>query len=444
MRRQGVRTLPGWLAAPGRLAAGGGRRVSATLAPMVTRMTGWVAQVGRACRRLIAPLAAVLSGPLSTISGLGRGTVTVALVALVGGLALGWAELVAMGVVLLLAVALAVAFVLGRPSYEVRIDLAALRVVVGERASGEIRVRNTSERSTAPSLVELPVGRGIATFAVPRLAPGTIHDELFTIPTQRRAVLTMGPVRSVRQDPLGLLRRQVEWTRPEIIYVHPRTVRLDNSSTGFVRDLEGLATKDLANDDVSFHALREYAAGDDLRHVHWRSTARTNKLMIRQFEETRRSQFVVLLSTRPADYADEDEFELAVSIAASLARSALVDGKEVGVFTSDALLPAPTPVRLLDSFAAVEPSLSREPYGARARVVASDAPTASVVALVTGAAMAVEELRLAAIRMPATARCYGVRAATAEELGRRSVRDFEMVTVPRLEDLPMAVRVVSA
>jgi uncharacterized protein (DUF58 family) len=305
-------------------------------------------------------------------------------------------------------------------------------------------VRSTSQRSLAPSLIEFPVGRAVAAFPVPRLDPGQAHEELFTIPTQRRAVLTMGPVRSVRQDPLDLMRREQAWTEPEQLYVHPRTVRLDNASTGLLRDLEGLPTRDLSNDDVSFHALREYVPGDDLRHVHWRSTARSNKLMIRQFEETRRSQFVILVDTRLADYADDDEFELGISFAASLSRSAQADGKEVTVFTSTDTLPSPIPERLMDAYSAIEPSTSREPFGDRARVINAECPGASVVALVTGSATPLAQVRLAAVRVPSLARCFGVRAAVAEELGRRSVGDFNLVTVPLLEDLPGAIRVVSS
>lgn len=446
-RRRGTglrRVLSRWLTALGERLVSAARWMGRVLAPGGNWLASLFGPLALAGRRLFAPAAALLAVPLAVISTLGRAVLVIALLALAGGLVLGWAELVAIAAVLLLAVLLAVAFILGRPSYEVQIDLAALRVVVGERASGEIRVRNTAERSVAPSLIELPVGRAVAAFPVPRLDPGQTHDELFTIPTQRRAVLRMGPVRSVRRDPLELLRRQLEWTTPEDIYVHPRTVRLDNSSTGFVRDLEGLATKDLANDDVSFHALREYVPGDDLRHVHWRSSARTNTLMIRQFEETRRSQFVILLSTRLADYTDEDEFELAISVAASLARSAQIDGKEVSVFTSDHRLPAPTPDRLLDAFSGVEPSTARVSFGERARVVAADVPGASVVALVSGAAAPVEDLRVASIRIPVIARCFAVRAALHEELSRGGIGDFAIVTLPTLEELPRAMRVVTA
>lgn len=412
-------------------------------APAAGVRRGWRAVTAR----LRGPAARVglLVGPvIAPITPLGRWALALAVAAAVAAVTLGWIELAGVAIVLLLSAIAAIGFVLGRPSYRVSIVLASLRVIVGERATGEISVRSAGDRSMAPSQIELPVGRAVAAFTVPRLDPGEVHEESFTIPTQRRAVLPLGPVRSVRRDPLDLLRREVTWTEPEEIFVHPRTVRLDNSSTGFVRDLEGLATRDLSNDDVSFHALREYVPGDDLRYVHWRSTARTNRLMIRQFEETRRSQFVIVVSTRPADYADDDEFEVGIAVAASLSRSAQVDGKEVTVYSTDACLVGPTPASLLDEYSRIVPSPAGPNLGERVRVVAADSPAASVVALVTGSQTPLEQLRLASVRVPSMARCFALRVAVSEELGRKAIGDFQLLTVPSLDELPRAMRAVSA
>lgn len=412
-------------------------------APAAGLLRGWRAATSRLAAaakgvgRMLAPA-------LRPITPLGRWALGTALVAAVAGAVLGWVELAAVAIVLALSLLTAIGFILGRPAYQVAVDLASLRVVVGERASGEISIRSASSRSAAPSLIEMPVGTAVARFPVPRLDPGELHEESFTIPTQRRAVLPLGPVRSVRRDPLDLLRREVAWTQPQEIFVHPRTVRLDNASTGFVRDLEGLATRDLSNDDVSFHALREYVAGDDLRYVHWRSTARTNRLMIRQFEETRRSQFVIVLSTRMADYADDDEFELGVAVAASLSRSAQADGKEVTVYSTDARLVGPTPSSLLDEYSRIEASVSGPGLGDRVRVVAADSPGASVVALVSGSQTPLEQLRLASVRVPTMARCFCLRVDTAGTLNRKAIGDFQLITVAALKDLSRGMRAVAA
>ena len=58
------------------------------------------------------------------------------------------------------------------------------------------------------------------------------------MPAKRRGVITVGPVRSVRSDPIGLIHRQREWTEPVELFVHPETVLLDTRSVGFLKDVE--------------------------------------------------------------------------------------------------------------------------------------------------------------------------------------------------------------
>ncbi|WNY34530.1 DUF58 domain-containing protein [Curtobacterium flaccumfaciens] len=101
-----------------------------------------------------------------------------------------------------------------------------------------------------------------------------------------------------------------------------------------MRDLEGQATTDLSPSDIAFHAIREYMPGDDPRTIHWKSTAKSGALMVRQFEDTRRSHLVVALGIARGEFADDEEFELAVSAAASLGARAIRDGREVSVVVS--------------------------------------------------------------------------------------------------------------
>lgn len=401
-----------------------------------TAQKGWRSRIGLAVTTVLKPS--------RVVSPLGWGILLSAVVALALALVFGWIELLAVAAIGILALLFAIPFVLGRTAYQVGVELASPRVVVGEPAVGRVVVRNTSRRPSPATRIELPVGRVTAEFRMPRLAPDAEHDELFQIPTHRRAVLTLGPVTSVRTDPLGLLRREVGWTEPTELYVHPRVVPLAGETTGLLRDLEGLPTRDLADDDVSFHALREYSPGDDLRYVHWKSTARTQTLMIRQFEQTRRSHLVVVLSTRAAEYSGDDEFELAVSTAGSIGLTALRDGKNVTVLTSRGTLPAPTPTQLLDRLAGVEREDSASSTEAVARTVAKATPGASVVTFVTGSTTSIAELRSASVRVPATARSTALRAADGGELARRAIGDLVVVDVPDLASLRLAMRGLSA
>ena len=70
---------------------------------------------------------------------------------------------------------------------------------------------------------------------------------------------------------------------------------------------------------IAFQGLRPYVVGDDLRMVHWRTTARTGTLMVKKHVDTNRPQVVVLLDDRAGSYPANRWFEEAVEVAASLA-----------------------------------------------------------------------------------------------------------------------------
>ncbi|ALX66261.1 DUF58 domain-containing protein [Microbacterium sp. XT11] len=353
----------------------------------------------------------------------------------------GWAEFTIAAVVVAITVAVCALFLVGRTAYDVSLDLARTRVVVGERAVGALTLANRGTRAILPSRVVLPVGSGRGEFGIQRLAPGEEAEELFAIPTHKRGVVKVGPVSVVRGDPLGLFERAHRRDDPVDLFVHPKTVLFDGQSLGYLRDLEGLPAADLSRDDVSFHALLEYQPGDDLRHVHWKSTARTGTMMVRQYEETRRSHFVIGLSRSSGDYATDDDFELGISIAGSIGLRAIRDSQRVDVRVQGRALAAGTGKQLLDSLAAIEHSRPRDGgIGDLAGVVARTMPLASVVVLVCGSRVGADDLRLACSRLPFGARVIAVvadRSAAAPAL--RRIGDADVVTIGSLEQTPLAL-----
>ncbi|MGO4691825.1 DUF58 domain-containing protein [Glaciibacter sp. 2TAF33] len=357
----------------------------------------------------------------------------------------GWTEFTFLATTLLAALLVAVGFVFGRATYGVDIALNPHRVVAGERALGQMSVVNTGDKSLLPVRMELPVGSGTAEFVVPGLSPKQQHDELFAVPTQRRAVIIAGPAISVRGDQLGLMRRTVRWTDPVELFVHPVTTRLASSAAGLVRDLEGEITKKITNSDISFHALRAYAPGDPLRNVHWRSTARTGQLMVRQFEETRRSQLTIVHTTRTPAYASDDEFELGISVTASLALQVIRDGTRISVVTEERMLKTATPVSLLDDASRIEPAPTRY---ASMRDFARDAtrrlPAASVLMVVGGSQLDLAEFRGVQTLVGQDTKVLAFRILRGEQSRLSKVGDLTLVTIGDLADLPRLLRRVNA
>jgi uncharacterized protein (DUF58 family) len=400
-----------------------------------------------ALREVAAPLAARAlrraRGILRVTRPLAWVLLATAVVLFVAGRILGWQELVIAAVVVTTVLVLCTFFLIVRTDYDVGLDLNRTRVVVGERAVGALSLANTGTRAILPSRIVLPVGAGRGEFAVRRLAPGDEAEELFAIPTQRRAVLKVGPVSVVRGDPLGLFERVQRRDEPVDLFVHPKTVLFDGQSLGFLRDLEGMPATDLSRDDVSFHALRQYEPGDDRRHVHWKSTARTGDLMVRQYEETRRSHFVIGLSRHPSDYRDPEEFELAVSAAGSLGLRALRDSQRVDVRSQGGAIAAESGKRFLDSLSGLVYSRPREgDLVGLAGLIASTLPLASIVVLVCGSTVDAARLRVACSRLPFGARVLAVVAETGASPSLRRIAEADVVTVGTLDQLPVALRKV--
>lgn len=384
-------------------------------------------------RARVAPVTDLLSPAAWSLLGL-------LLLSLWGALVLGWVELVFAAAFLVVLLLLAVPFVLSGHSLTAVLDLTRNRIVVGERANGRMVVANAGRHRTLPLMIELPVGRSQTAFDLPGLKPGAEHEELFAIPTHRRAVLDLGPVRAVRTDPFALLRRDQELTEPDLLFVHPRTVRIEGSAAGFIRDLEGQTIRKISDHDVAFHTLREYIPGDDRRFIHWKSSARTGTLMVRQFEETRRSHLLVVLSTRLDDYADDEEFELAVSVAGSLGAQALRDGHTLSATTSTAALRADHASVLLDQYSGVDYEPQAPRLSETLRRLATQVSGASVAVLICGSVLENGELRRARRKLPLDVRSIAIRTDVDSDLSLRTMADVDLATLGRLADLPGAMR----
>ncbi len=369
------------------------------------------------------------------------------------GLRLGITELVAAGVAALTLLALAIPFLARARPYTVDFALDHDRVTAGGSARVEVQVRNDTPTLVLPGVVDVPVGSGIVEVAVPLLRRGAQHIETVTIPTPRRGIIEIGPLRSVRADPLALLRREATWAQTRELFVHPRTSALPTSSVGFIRDLEGQASADLVDADISFHAIREYVPGDAQRQVHWKSTAKTGTLMVRQFEQTRRSRMLIAIDRDRHSYRDDDEFELAISAAASLGVRGVRDGRDVHVVTGEDVpefartrlrairdLPTLTQRILLDSVTGLELLDTTNPLAEVAGLAIEAHPDVSLAFVVTGSTVNAAALRRAWLSFPthvgvAALVCDGEAEPRARRLG-----EIAVLTIGVLGDLPQLMR----
>ena len=384
---------------------------------------------------------AVRPHPLKTLVGAvtttGWAVITLVIVGLALAVTFQWVEALACALAGVVALVLAAMRVAWRPPHVVSIRVPNERIVAGQTAVGEISVRNERARSVRSGIIELPIGTGTGEFVVPPLGAHATWDEMFLISSRHRGLINVGPARAVRSDALGLLRRVRMWDEPVLLHVHPRTVRVPFDATGFQLDVEGVATGKLSSSDVSFHALRDYEPGDDRRAVHWQSTARLGKLIVRQYEETHRSHHVIVLDTS-RDAWDHDAFETAVSVAGSLGLANLRESRPVSLTTTEGWLPSGVAMRMLDALSEVK-ARSFGDLSRRVREAVAQRPGVSALTLIVGPNVtdieAAHLARLAPIDVPVSIIRIGAEGVRARrDLGRGVLLDCST-----LDDLPRII-----
>ena len=391
----------------------------------------------------------------------GRLTIVVAAVAAVLGAVTGWREWTGIAAALAVLLVAAVLMALGRSSAAVELELPRSRFVVGERGAATVQVRNISTRRMWPLRMELELAGEPLTVPVPALRGGGAHPVTVALPTDRRAVIEIGPLRAVRGDVFGLIRRVVQWPVSREVFVHPRTVRPTSSLPGFVRDLDGEESTKRTASDLSFHTLREYVPGDDRRFIHWKSTARNGTLQVKEFLQTHRSLVAVVLSGSSADYhwpgdrddhttddhtrmrSADDEFEIAVSCAASIVAELVRQRREVVTSAAGRVIGAATADAVLDQFSAVDATGQAPDLIFQARACAQRYPRASLMVLVFGSAVTSAQVRAAVRTCPPGASVLAVRARSGSSPHPARLTGSEVysvLTVADVDGLPSALR----
>lgn len=262
-----------------------------------------------------------------------------ALVLGAAGRLLGLVELFVLAAACLgLLVAALVAVNLGRVEVAAWRRLDPPRVHAGADTRVELSVRNLGRRRTPVVAVRDSLDgarRRQARFLVAPLVPGQEDRASYRLTVERRGRYRLGPLELERADPFGLASRSRPIAPATELTVYPpvETVAPLPSGYGSVSSGTHLPSAVGASGE-DFYGLREYQVGDDLRRVHWPSTARLDDLMIRQLELPWQGRATVVLDVRSRLHA-EQSMELAVSAAASLVVACWHHGTLVRLVTTD-------------------------------------------------------------------------------------------------------------
>lgn len=255
--------------------------------------------------------------------------------------------------------------ILARYAFLAGVGLAALAAVAGAIAVTLVRYRIAAERSVTPdrvtvggtvrmaltisNLTALPTPSFTATvpigdvenldLVVPSMGSRGKVEVGTVVNCSRRGLINLGPVAVRRRDPLGLARRDAGFSSPDWLWVHPRVYHIAPLPAGLVLDFEGRAALRTNPGSATFAALREYNRGDDPRHIHWRTTARTGKLVVKHHVDTTEPATTIALDTR-SEVLDAQAFEEAVEVAASIAAASARAGRDFTLCTAGSVLEA--------------------------------------------------------------------------------------------------------
>lgn len=209
------------------------------------------------------------------------------------------------------------------------------RARMGDAALVELEVRSRT-RAGRGALEGVDAFLEPTPFVVGRMRPGTSAARLrYEVACTRRGVLEGAEVTIASGAPFGIGIARRRLFVPSPVIVHPRWAPLasfpllEAASTPH----EPLHERRRKGAGLDFFGIREYRPGDSLRHVHWRSTARGGRLLVREFEEQPASRLAVLVDAgEVVGREPETTFEDAVAVAASLVVYALGAGHPVQLF----------------------------------------------------------------------------------------------------------------
>lgn len=262
----------------------------------------------------------------SSLTTRGRAFVAAGLAAAACSFLLGQSDLLRVAL-LLLALPVATAVLVTRARYLLTCtrEVAPTRVQAGQSATVTLRVDNPGRVPTGLMLLEDTVPYVLGSrprFVIDQLRPRWHREMAYGVRSDVRGRYHLGPLVVSLTDPFGFVELSRSFVHRTALIVTPVVEPLpaaplsgDWSGTGESRPRAFAAA---GTEDVM---VREYRLGDDLRRIHWLSTARTDELMVRREEQPHQSRATVVLDTRRAGHRGSgpaSSFEFAVSAAASV------------------------------------------------------------------------------------------------------------------------------
>lgn len=279
---------------------------------------------------------------LGSLTLRGRAFLGAGVTATVGALVAGQPTIVRAGL-LALALPLISGAVLLRSQYRIALGRRLAHAHIPAGGQTEITLSLTNEGRTPTGLLRLEEQLPYALGARPRfvlegVGRGWRRTVSYPVRADHRGRFTIGPMQVEVGDPFGMVRLHREFASTATLVVTPRVV--DLPAVAFTGGWAGAGdnrTRAFAVGSAEDVTVRDYRRGDDLRRVHWRSSARAGELMVRREEQPWQARATLLLDNRAQAHVGHgaaSSLETAVSLVASIARHLAQRGYAVRLATA--------------------------------------------------------------------------------------------------------------
>ncbi|MER5266587.1 DUF58 domain-containing protein [Actinosynnema sp. NPDC002837] len=317
------------------------------------------------------------------------------------GLGLWWRYpgVAGLGIALLVLVAAGVVSVLSRAQVAPKRVVRPRTVQRLGVCTGVVELTGTSRRFPVVFDATDEVAGEAVAVDLPLLAPGQKVKVEYPIPTHARGLLKVGPLTLSRRGLAGLAHARTVVGDVVEVRVVPRVLPVRGLPGGVRRGHVG-ADERVERGGTDLVGLREYVPGDDLRRLHWATSARTGTLMIREDADPARPHLAVVLDDHADGYAEAKDLEDAVEVAASLVAVAIAEGHPVRLVSSSGAVDVELPPGAVDADASVVLAALADLKAADRGAVVRSLPIRDldVVAVVCGAKAELSALMLEAGR----------------------------------------------
>ncbi|MGK0226329.1 MAG: hypothetical protein ACI8XD_001140 [Thermoproteota archaeon] len=268
----------------------------------------------------------------------GVNTAVFAVLFLMAGRVFGIVELYIVAAAMLALVACASLWViLNRRSLQVRRMVNPARLHAGSTSTVTLDLSNNRRLPTPVAQITDEVqGTVRADAHVPPIQRHGNTRASYRVPTETRGRIEIGPMKTLVTDPFGLA-SSVRTSAPDtmlLVLPHVDVITPPPQPGGTTAQQMDRSPNRIGNNGDEFSSLRAYAIGDDLRKVHWPSSARNSDLVVRNEHIPEHGHSMVLLDVRTRA-ADPATFERMVSAAASIVVACRKRGDRVRLVTTD-------------------------------------------------------------------------------------------------------------